>query len=186
MGNIDQSRRKWLSLGGIILGSSFVANSALAALSTAAPKILHFKNINTGEKLSSPFSPNKGLAKSELRKLNYLMRDRRSNLVHNMDPNLFMKFYQIQSRLGLRSCEISVICGYRAPATNAAMHRRIKGVASNSYHMRGQAIDFRIDNVALNRVREVAQSLKNGGVGYYPRSNFVHVDTGPVRTWRGS
>ena len=52
--------------------------------------------------------------------------------------------------------------------------------------MRGQAIDFRIDNVALNRVREVAQSLKNGGVGYYPRSNFVHVDTGPVRTWRGS
>ena len=186
MGNIDQSRRRWLSLGGIILGSSFVANSAFAVLSTAAPKILHFKNINTGDKLSFPFSPGKGIGRTDLQRLNYLMRDRRSNLVHAMDPHLFTKLYQIQSRLGLRSCEISVICGYRAPATNAAMRRRSKGVASNSYHMRGQAIDFRITNVMLDNVRKAAQSLNNGGVGYYPRSNFVHIDTGPNRSWRGS
>lgn len=186
MENVNHSRRKWLSLGGIVLGASFFSNPVLAALSTPKPKILKFKNINTGERLSSQFVVGKGLAKKDLKRLDYLMRDRRSNLVHSMDPKLYTKLYQIQTKLGLRQCELSIICGYRAPATNAAMHRRSKGVASNSYHIKGQAIDFRIDGVSLAKVRDVAKSLKNGGVGYYPRSNFVHIDTGPVREWRGS
>ena len=66
------------------------------------------------------------------------------------------------------------------------MSRRSSGVASNSYHTRGQAIDFRIDGVALSKVRAAAESLSSGGVGFYPQSNFIHVDTGPVRTWHGS
>ncbi|URL01070.1 YcbK family protein [Avibacterium sp. 20-126] len=186
MSDINQQRRKWLSLGGITLGISLLPNSVLAMVSTAKPRILNFRNINTGDRFAGEFSPTKGFSTASLKKLDYLLRDKRNNQIRRMDPKLFNKFYQIQSHLGLRNTEIQIICGYRSPASNAAMHRRSRGVASNSYHIRGQAIDFRIDGVPLAQVRKAAESLNNGGVGYYPRSNFVHIDTGPVRTWRGS
>jgi len=76
-----------------------------------------------------------------------------------------------------------VICGYRSPATNHQMYLRGDGVASNSYHIKGMAIDLRCERRDLSQVRGAALSLKGGGVGYYPRSDFVHVDCGPVRTW---
>lgn len=186
MTRINQQRRKWLSLGGMALGVSFLPTSVLAMLSTSKPRILNFKNINTNERFSAEFSPLKGLSKANLKKLDYLLRDKRNNQVHKMDPRLFNKFYQIQNNLGLTRTEIQIICGYRSPSSNAAMRKKSRGVASNSYHMRGQAIDFRIDGVPLAKVKNAAESLNNGGVGYYPNSNFVHIDTGSVRTWRGS
>ncbi|MFD0965507.1 DUF882 domain-containing protein [Seminibacterium arietis] len=186
MSEVNQQKRKWLSLGGAILGISLLPNSVLAAISTPKPRILSFRNINTGDKLSSEFHFGKGISTTNLKKLDYLLRDRRSNQIHPMDPKLFTKFYQIQNSLGIRNAEIQIICGYRSPATNAAMRRRSRGVATNSYHMRGQAIDFRIDGVPLAKIRQAAENLKSGGVGYYPKSNFIHVDTGPIRTWRGS
>ncbi|OOF36504.1 YcbK family protein [Rodentibacter heidelbergensis] len=185
MSEINQSRRKWLSLGGIVLGATLVPNQVFAMVSTPKPRILAFRNINTGERLSAAFSPNGGIASSMLKKLDYFMRDKRTNQVHRMDPNLFIKFYRIQNQLGLQTAEIQIICGYRSPATNAMRHRQSRGVASNSYHVKGQAIDFRIEGVPLAKVKQSAEALNNGGVGFYPRSNFVHVDTGPVRTWRG-
>lgn len=186
MDKINQNRRKWLSLGGIVLGAAMLPNSLLAAVSTPKPRILRFKNINTGDTLSAEFSSIKGFSASTLKKMDYLMRDKRTNQIRRMDPKLFSKFYRIQSNLGLRSAEIQVICGYRSAASNASMRRRGRGVASNSYHILGKAIDFRIEGVSLARVKKAAEGLRNGGVGYYPRSNFVHVDTGPVRTWSGS
>ena len=96
-----------------------------------------------------------------------------------------MKLNQLQGRLGFRNAEILVLSGYRSAKTNAAMRRNHRGVASNSFHIRGQAVDFQVSGVPLAKVRDAALSLNNGGVGYYPRSNFVHVDTGPVRTWVG-
>ncbi|SUC09325.1 Bacterial protein of uncharacterised function (DUF882) [Pasteurella canis] len=186
MNTINHSRRKWLSLGGIVLGASLLPNSLLAAVSTPKPRILRFRNINTGDKFSSEFLPSKGFSSVALKKLDYLMRDKRNNHMHRMDPKLFLKFYRLQSSLGLRNSEIQIICGYRSPASNAAMRRKSHGVASNSYHTRGQAIDFRIDGVPLVKLRQAAEKLNNGGVGYYPRSNFIHIDTGPVRTWRGA
>ncbi|OOF45391.1 YcbK family protein [Rodentibacter trehalosifermentans] len=185
MSNINHSRRKWLSLGGIVLGATMVSNPILAMVSTPKPRILAFRNINTGERLSAAFSPNGGFSASMLKKLDHFMRDKRTNQVHRMDPNLFMKFYRIQNQLGLQTAEFQIICGYRSPATNAMRHRQSRGVASNSYHVKGQAIDFRIEGVPLAKVKQAAERLNNGGVGFYPRSNFVHVDTGPVRTWRG-
>lgn len=113
------------------------------------------------------------------------MRDRHTNQVKRIDPMLFVKLNQMQQRLGFRNAEILVLSGYRSAQTNARMHRTRRGVASNSYHIRGQAIDLQISGVPLVKVKQAAESLNNGGVGYYPRSNFVHVDTGPVRTWRG-
>ncbi|WP_133543284.1 YcbK family protein [Mesocricetibacter intestinalis] len=186
MSEINLTRRKWLSLGGIMLGATILPNSVLALVSTPQPRILRLRNINTGERFSSEFSESKGFSAAALRKLDWLLRDKRNNQVAKIDPHLFSKLYRIQGNLGLRNTEIQIICGYRSPASNAMMRRRSRGVASNSYHMRGQAIDFRIDAAALSKVKQSAESLKNGGVGFYPRSNFVHIDTGPVRTWRGS
>ena len=161
MNHINHGRRKWLSLGGIVLGATLLPNTVLAAVSTPKPRILNFRNINTGEKLGAEFALGRGFSANTLR-------------------------LRVQQQLGLRNTAIQIICGYRSAASNAAMHRRSHGVASNSYHIRGQAIDFRIDGVPLATLRDSMQSLQNGGVGYYPRSNFIHMDTGPVRTWNGS
>ena len=185
MNEINHSRRKWLSLGGIILGASVLPNTLLAAVSTPKPRVLRLANINTGDKFSATFD-GKGFSSATLKKLDWLMRDKRNGQIRRMDPKLFAKLYRIQSNLGLRNTEIQIICGYRSPASNAAMHRRSSGVASNSYHTRGQAIDFRIDGIALSKLKQSAESLNNGGVGFYPHSNFIHIDTGPVRTWHGS
>lgn len=184
MESTNQQRRRWLSLGGILLGATLLPGCAKAALSTPAPLALRFRNINTGDTYAAKFNQG-GLSVADLRALNYLMRDRRTNQVKRIDPNLFLSLNRIQRQLGLRNAEILVLSGYRSAQTNASLRRVSRGVASNSYHIRGQAVDFQIASVPLARVKAAAESLKMGGVGYYPRSNFVHVDTGPVRTWRG-
>lgn len=184
MTTINLQRRKWLSLGGIVLGAAVLPSEVLASLSTPTAMSLRFRNINTGDTYVAKFAQG-GLNRADLGKLNYLMRDRHTNQVKAIDPKLFNKLNQLQLKLGLRNAEVVVISGYRSAKTNAAMHRRSRGVASNSFHIRGQAIDLQISGVPLAKVRNAAESLHNGGVGYYPRSNFVHVDTGPIRTWRG-
>lgn len=186
MNNVNHSRRKWLSLGGIVLGAALLPNTVLATMSTPAPRILRLRNINTGETFSSAYSENAGFSSSTLAQLKNFMRDKRDGSTHNIDPMLYSKLYRVQNNLGLRNTEIQIICGYRSPRSNALMHLHSRGVASHSYHMRGQAVDFRIDAVSLSKVRQAALAMNNGGVGYYPRSNFVHMDTGPVRTWFGS
>lgn len=178
------TRRRWLSLGGIVLGVSLLPAYAKAVVSTPKPLRLRLRNINTGETLVATHKAGR-FASKDLSKLNYLFRDRRTNQIKAIDPNLFLKLTQIQAKLGLRNAEIAIVSGYRSAKTNAMMRSRSRGVASNSYHIQGKAVDFYIPNVPLAKIKNVAENLRNGGVGYYPRSNFVHVDTGPVRTWRG-
>lgn len=185
MNFVDQNRRKWLSLGGIILGASLLPTSVMAKIATPKPLTLRLYNINTGERLVSTFHNGSSFVGSELAKLNQIMRDRRTNQIRRIDPNLFMRLSQVQNRLGLKNAEVMLISGYRTARTNAEMHRHHRGVASNSYHIRGQAMDIRMASASTAKIRAAAESLGNGGVGYYPRSNFVHIDTGPERTWRG-
>ncbi|MCK3655624.1 hypothetical protein A4G19_07635 [Pasteurellaceae bacterium Macca] len=184
MQQMNLQRRRWLSLGGIALGASLLPSSVLAIVSTPKPMTLRLHNINTGDIVAAPFSSS-GFSNAALKDLNHLMRDRYTNQVKTIDPRLFLKLTQIQARLGMRNSEIQVLSGYRSAQTNARMRRHSRGVASNSYHIKGMAVDFFIPGVPLARIKSVAEGLSNGGVGYYPRSNFVHVDTGPVRTWRG-
>lgn len=184
MKQIDVQRRKWLSLGGLVLGASLLPGQVMAALSTPAPTALRFRNINTGDTYTAKFGAG-GLNKKDLDQLNYLMRDRHINQVKAIDPRLFVKLNQLQRRLGFHNAEILVLSGYRSSKTNAQMRRRSSGVANQSYHILGKAVDFRVSGVPLSKVKQAAESLNNGGVGYYPSSNFVHVDTGSVRTWRG-
>ena len=99
MSHINHGRRKWLSLGGIVLGASLLPNTVLAAVSTPKPRLLSFRNINTGEKLSAEFALGRGFNNATLRLLDHFLRDKRTNQVHRMDPNLFTKFYQLQQNL---------------------------------------------------------------------------------------
>lgn len=184
METTNLQRRHWLSLGGIALGATLLPNWASAIVSTPKPLALRLRNVNTGDVVSASYAGGK-FASKDLGKLNYLMRDRHTNQIRAIDPNLFLKLTRIQAKLGLRNSEILVLSGYRSAQTNARMRRRSRGVASNSYHILGKAVDFHINGVPLAKLKAVAESLSSGGVGYYPRSNFVHVDTGPVRTWRG-
>lgn len=159
-----------------------VLSPTTLAMPSSAPRMLAMNNLHTGESLESRYFDGAKYIQSELARLNTLCRDHRRNETHAMDKKLFDQVTEIQKLLGVQT-EVLIISGYRSPATNASLRQQSSGVARKSYHMLGQAIDFRLDGVKLSHVREAALSLKAGGVGYYPRSQFVHIDTGPVRSW---
>ncbi|MDA0421701.1 DUF882 domain-containing protein [Vibrio sp. sp1] len=176
------SRRDFLKMtaGGVVLASALPSFS-WASLSDE-PRALAMNNLNTGEILETCYFDGKRYINDELQRLNEFCRDHRRNEVHPMDRRLFDQISQIQKLIGTEA-EVIVISGYRSPATNASLRNGSSRVAKKSMHMEGKAIDFRLDGVKLSTVRDAALSLKAGGVGYYPGSNFVHIDTGAVRSW---
>ncbi|EGT3621416.1 MULTISPECIES: YcbK family protein [Morganella] len=179
---IDNDRRKWLGFGAAALGLALLPNHAFASLTTPRPKILRFENLNTGEFLKAEFFDGKRYNRSELARLNKLFRDHRSNKVKTIDPHLFDQMYLLQVMMNINK-PIQLVSGYRSLVTNNQLRKTTSGVAKKSYHTRGQAMDFRIPGIQLSQVRKAAMKMRAGGVGYYPSSNFVHMDTGPVRTW---
>jgi uncharacterized protein YcbK (DUF882 family) len=179
---VDFSRRDFIKLAGSGLVVASCAPSLAFASLPDEPRALALKALNTGEELETCYFDGQKYVTNELSRIDHLCRDFRRNEVHTMDKYLFDQISLIQSELGVES-EVIVISGYRSPATNEALRSSSGGVAKKSYHMLGQAIDFRLDGVNLKQVRDAAISLKAGGVGYYPRSNFIHIDTGPVRYW---
>ncbi|MBG3013835.1 YcbK family protein [Proteus faecis] len=179
---IDSHRRKWLGLGMAAVGLGLLPSHAFASLATPRPKILRFNNLNTGETIKAEFFDGKRYNKHELAKLNHLFRDYRQNKIKTIDPALFDQIYLLQVMLN-NNKPVELISGYRSLATNNNLRHSSSGVAKKSYHTRGQAMDFRLVGTELSKVRQVALRMKAGGVGYYPRSNFVHIDTGPVRSW---
>ncbi len=115
--------------------------------------------------------------------LDHFLRDHRTGEVKHYDPQLFDILSQLTSAVGHPDAEIEIICGYRSSGSNEFLRSRSSGVAKNSLHMQAHAIDIRIPGVSTLALRDAALALGQGGVGYYPRSGFVHVDTGRVRTW---
>lgn len=182
MDHIDNHRRKWLALGGAALGIALLPGQVFATLSTPRPRILTLNNLNTGERLKTEFFDGKRYNKSELSRLNHFFRDYRANKVKTIDPQLFDQLYRLQVMLDTNK-PVQLISGYRAIDTNNELRAHSRGVAKQSYHTKGQAMDFHIEGVQLANIRKAAMKMRAGGVGYYPRSDFVHIDTGPVRTW---
>lgn len=120
---------------------------------------------------------------SALAKLDYFLRDHRNGDVPDYNPRVFNLLVRLAAAVGKPNAEIDVICGYRSPATNHYLRVHTAGVALHSLHMKAEAIDIRMPGVNTDFLRETALALHRGGVGYYPHSNFVHVDVGRVRQW---
>ncbi|MDE1148722.1 MAG: DUF882 domain-containing protein [Azospirillaceae bacterium] len=145
-------------------------------------RALTFAHLHTGEKLHVTYWSDGKYLPTALHDVNAILRDWRTNETTTMDPKLLDLMFQMQRQLRTTD-PIQVICGYRCAKTNAMLAARTEGVATHSMHMEGKAIDLDLANKPLARIRQVALDLKLGGVGYYPKSNFVHVDTGRVRQW---
>jgi uncharacterized protein YcbK (DUF882 family) len=174
------SRRHFLAGTGAILLTPL--SPALAALSDA--RTVAFDNIHTGEKLKIDYWIGGHYVPEALSAVNHVLRDFRSGEVHPIAPRLLDLLTMLHAHLETDE-PFSVISGYRSPATNAMLRgdRDHSGVAAKSLHMQGMAIDIRVPGCALTALRDAALTQRAGGVGYYPASDFVHVDVGRVRTW---
>lgn len=117
-----------------------------------------------------------------LQEISYLFRDFHSGDIHPIDPLLVDQLYDLKQNLAVNR-PIEVISGYRSPYTNAHLRRQSHRVAKHSLHMEGKAIDIRIAGLDTRHIRNAAVAMQRGGVGYYPQANFVHLDTGEIRTW---
>ena len=174
------TRRNFLKLS-LAAGAGLAAVPVLAGV-TPRERTLALYNTHTGERLRATYWAEGGYVAGELEAMNRLLRDHRSDTVHAIDRELFDMLHTLQQRSGGRG-EFHVISGYRSPQTNAMLHANSDGVARASLHTCGQAIDIRLPGVALPDLRRAALALRAGGVGYYPKSDFIHLDTGRVRTW---
>jgi len=174
-------RRSVLRLGLAGL-ASFAANPALAALEGVRERKLSLHNLHTGETIRTTFWADGVFQIDALRDIDFVLRDFRTGDVSEIDPQLLVLLHRITQAAGVDK-PFEVISGYRSPKTNAALASNSSGVAKRSLHMQGMAIDVRLPGVRLPHLRDTAKSLKAGGVGYYPKSNFIHVDTGRARYW---
>lgn len=148
-------------------------------------RVLNLRHVHTDESLRIAYRVGDSYQRDALAKLNLFLRDHHNGETTFMDPKLFDLLYDLQNRVNTLECEIDVYSGYRSPQTNASLRRASKRVARNSLHMSGQAIDVSFAGCCNSNLRECAIALSQGGVGYYGNSSsFVHLDTGPVRTWR--
>jgi uncharacterized protein YcbK (DUF882 family) len=147
-----------------------------------ARRELGFVHTHTGRTLEITYWRDGGYDEESLDAANEFLSDFRSKTAKEMDPALFDVLFELKQATGTRE-PFQVISAYRSPETNEMLRKRSSGVAKNSYHVRGQAIDVRLADVSTDKLRDVALNLKRGGVGYYKNSDFVHVDTGPIRRW---
>lgn len=178
------TRRNVLIGTGAAAAATMLSTGALAATPrVAGRRALAFENAWTGEKLNVTYFANGEYSEAALKALDHMMRDHVSNSTAEMDPRLYDILFDLH-RLLDSSRPFVLVSGYRSPETNAKLAAKSRGVAKNSYHLRGWAADIKLPGRELRQLALAAVSLKRGGVGMYSRkSNFIHVDSGPVRKW---
>jgi uncharacterized protein YcbK (DUF882 family) len=170
------------------LAGAVVPLAACASAKTPAfgrsERWLELYNTHTEETLSVAFADAQGLIAGGLERLQYFLRDFRVQAEHPMDPALYGQLWDL-ARAARCEPRFQVISGYRSPTTNEQLREAGHAVAEHSLHMEGRAIDVRLDGCQLAKLKALALLAARGGVGYYPREDFVHLDTGRVRTWQG-
>jgi uncharacterized protein YcbK (DUF882 family) len=172
------SRRR--ALQELLSAAAVLALPARVAAATSARLILI--NTHTGEVLDTIYRTGSDYLPGELGRLDWLLRDHRTGGVLPLDIRLFDLLHELAESAGLEP-RYQIISGYRSPATNAMLVSKSDGVSSRSLHMEGKAIDVRLEGLPLARLRDLALARRAGGVGYYPASDFVHLDVGRVRSW---
>ena len=163
-----------------------VASLSAAILAGPGTKYhLRMHHLHTGEDIDVVYKVGEQYVPAALEQLNRFLRDHRTDDVSHYDPKEFDLLHSMMAKLGKPNGVIDIVCGYRTPMSNEYLRTRaaVTGVAEHSQHMLAKAIDIRVPGVQTRRLRDVALSLHGGGVGYYPVSQFVHVDVGPVRQW---
>ena len=173
------TRRRVLTGAAVAAGVAFVRPSTAVSF---APRSVSLYNTHTGEWVRTVYWADGHYIRDAVQDINWVLRDHYSNEVRPMNAGILDLLGMLRGRLDTHS-PFLVISGYRSPATNHMLYMRHNGVASHSYHIKGMAIDLRCEQRDLSQVRGAAVSLRGGGVGYYPSSDFVHVDCGPVRYW---
>ena len=188
------SRRRVLKLGGALAGVSAAGLLVRPAQSREAPAPapssatssgrIALLNLHTGERLDIEYCHDGAYVPQALSAIEVCLRDFRTGDRHAIDPALMDYLHDVARAAGVDPA-FSVISGYRSPQTNSMLHERSAGVAQHSLHMEGRAIDVRVTGIDCADLAARALDLKRGGVGYYRASDFVHLDTGAFRTWKG-
>lgn len=174
------SRRGFITQA--IAFSTLIGSAPALAMQKAEHRDLTVESLHTGEKCKVTFWERGHYNPDALAELNTVMRDHRTGDVFEIDANLYDALYALSAMVETQP-RFQLISGYRSPKTNAKLAANGNGVAKKSYHMRGMASDIRTDRVDLDRLHKAARALKVGGVGKYAKSNFIHMDVGPVRYW---
>jgi uncharacterized protein YcbK (DUF882 family) len=177
---IDHPDRRRFLISGLGAAAGLVMPSVPAQAGVS--RRIAFKNLHTRESLAATYWSDGHYRPEACRQIDRLLRDHRSGEIAPMSRRLLDALFELQARVGSDS-PFEVISGYRSPRTNARLAAARSGVARRSLHMRGMAIDIRLPGCSLRRLRAHAVMLKAGGVGYYPKSGFIHVDVGRVRYW---
>ena len=176
------SRRGFLSAGAMGLVGLTPVGAVASTPKNEQERTLSFRHLNTGEELDCVYWADGNYLEDSLVEVNQLLRDFRTGDVVSIDPALLDLLHNLRLKLET-TAPFYVISGYRSPRTNRLLRRMGRGVAKRSLHMEGMAVDLRVPKQRLRAVRQAASQLQSGGVGYYPKSNFVHLDVGRVRYW---
>ena len=175
-------RRSFLKSSVVLASAIGLPALAKAAQPAPAERTLRLYNTHTGESLRSVFWAEGQFIPDALKDINKLLRDHRNDKIAEMDPKLILLLNDVSGKFG-DGQTLHIISGYRSPESNAKLAAASNGVAKHSMHMDGKAIDIRLPGKDLAQLHKAAMSMKAGGVGYYPDSQFVHMDTGRVRYW---
>lgn len=184
MNDVKIGRRDFIGLGMLGFVLSFSPREVLAAARSllTIERSLSLHNTHTGESLNTVYWAHGDYLPGALDDLNYILRDHRTEEIKPIDTRLLDLLHALSETLCARQ-PFHIISGYRSQATNDFLRTRGRGVARNSLHIQGKAMDIRLPGCDLSVLRESAMELRGGGVGYYPRPNFVHVDIGRLRHW---
>jgi uncharacterized protein YcbK (DUF882 family) len=181
---MNSGRRRLLQAGGAVAAMSICRGFARPAIAAESPcKRIALHNLHTGEQIDVEFFRGEYIPDS-LAAIRVLLRDFRCDEQHAIDPQLMDYLYDVACHAGVDPV-FGVISGYRSPQTNEQLRERSGGVARHSLHMEGRAIDVRLAGVHCADLAGRALDLTRGGVGYYAKSDFVHLDTGAFRSWKG-
>jgi len=165
-----------------LASSMFVPSSTETAVANGDTRTLNLYHSHSRESIQATFRVNGAYDPAVLQKLNYFLRDWRNNDQTRMDPRLFDVIWEVYRTAGATQ-PVVIVSAYRSPQTNAMLRRRSRGVAEHSQHILGRAMDTTMPGMPMERIREIGMRLQRGGVGWYPSSNFVHLDVAGVRAW---
>jgi uncharacterized protein YcbK (DUF882 family) len=166
----------------LVLGLGVVSVPAISYAKVLDKRSLSFFHTRTQQELTLTYASGKAYDRKALTQINQFLRDYQTGQVHVIDPKLLDILWAVQGEMG-RKGVYEVISGYRSPRTNKGLMRSSCGVASHSLHMKGQAIDIQFSGANIDQIHQCAMAMQSGGVGYYPKAGFVHLDSGEYRTW---